>query len=370
MARAKKLPSGSWRCQVYSHSEPVKDSAGNFVYLENGKPKMKRIYQSFTCDDPSPVGRRKAEKMAADFAADKDLAKHQNKSVSDITLREAFERYISDRDSVLSPGTIREYTRSKNRDLKNLMDLKINEITQGDIQIEINREARTHSPKTIRNMHGFLVAVLKEYRPDFAINTKLPQKIPPDLYIPSDNDIQTLMDATSGTVMEIPVLLAAFGPMRRGEISALDSKDVERSVVHVRHAFVQDKNRNWVLKTTKSYAGVRDIEFHPAIMEKLQEFDGRIVKLTPDAITKRFARILKRYRLPHFRFHDLRHYAASIYHAMGIPDAYIMERGGWKNDNTLKNVYRHALDQEKKKNTEKANKHFEKIMQHEMQHNK
>ena len=47
--------------------------------------------------------------------------------------------------------------------------------------------------------------------------------------------------------------------------------------------------------------------------------------------------------LPDMRFHDLRHYQASILHALGVPDAYIMQRGGWKTDSTLKRVYRHAM---------------------------
>jgi integrase len=41
--------------------------------------------------------------------------------------------------------------------------------------------------------------------------------------------------------------------------------------------------------------------------------------------------------------HDLRHYAASILHAIGIPDQYIMSRGGWKTDHVMKRVYRDTL---------------------------
>ena len=59
MPTAKKLPSGSWRCQVYSHTEEV--------LQEDGTIKKKRIYKSFTCDDPTAKGRRKAEQMAADW---------------------------------------------------------------------------------------------------------------------------------------------------------------------------------------------------------------------------------------------------------------------------------------------------------------
>ncbi len=48
MPTAKKLPSGSWRCQVFSHYE--------YVNQDDGGVKKKRIYESFTCDDPSLPG--------------------------------------------------------------------------------------------------------------------------------------------------------------------------------------------------------------------------------------------------------------------------------------------------------------------------
>ena len=70
-----------------------------------------------------------------------------------------------------------------------------------------------------------------------------------------------------------------------------------------------------------------------------------------------------------FRFHDLRHYSASIMHAIGIPDQYIMARGGWKTDTVLKAVYRNVINDEQKKFTDKINSHFT-TMQHEMQHEK
>ena len=55
MAKAKKLPSGSWRCLVYSHSVPVLDAKGMPVLDAKGNPKEKRIYESFTSDDPTPI---------------------------------------------------------------------------------------------------------------------------------------------------------------------------------------------------------------------------------------------------------------------------------------------------------------------------
>lgn len=47
--------------------------------------------------------------------------------------------------------------------------------------------------------------------------------------------------------------------------------------------------------------------------------------------------------------HDFCHYYASMSHALGIPDSCIMDAGGWKTDNALKTVYRHAMDDQKRK---------------------
>ena len=46
-------------------------------------------------------------------------------------------------------------------------------------------------------------------------------------------------------------------------------------------------------------------------------------------------------------------------HAIGVPDAYIMERGGWGNDGTLKNVYRHAMEDQREKMSDMTNGHFD-----------
>lgn len=346
MATAKKLPSGSWRVQVYSHTEEQLQGDGHI--------KKKRIYKSFTCDDPSPKGKRQAEKEAAAWAVEKE----NHTSVSNKTLGEAMDEYIALRSAILSPATIREYKRSRQKDLQNLMNKKLSTITQDMIQKEINHEALSHSPKSVKNMHGLLSAVISTYRPDFSLHTKLPERVRPKLYVPSDDDITLLMETVKGTSLEIPVLLAAFGPMRRGEICALDSDHVSGNIVHVEYSMVLDNNNNWIIKRPKSYAGDRYISYPDFVINEISSKQGRIVELLPFQISNHFADILNKAGIPHFRFHDLRHYSASIQHALGIPDVYIMQRGGWGNDAVLKNVYRHAMEAQTEEMNKKANAYF------------
>lgn len=344
MATAKRLPSGSYRAQVFDY----KDDSG------------KRHYKSFTANT-----KKEAEYMAAEYALDKN----RRRGSINITYGQALDNYISSRSNVLSPSTIREYKRSRKIDLQQLMNVNVQDITQDLIQSAINQESISHAPKTVRNMHGLLSAVLRTYRPEFMINTSLPQRRPPKLYIPSDNEIKILIEKVKDEDMLIAILLAAFGPMRRSEICALESTDIKDGVIHVQHAMVIDQYNNWVIKDTKSYAGDRYIPIPDFITEKLNTKTGRIIRLMPSHVSDRFIDIQDASGLPHFRFHDLRHYSASIQHAMGIPDAYIMQRGGWGSDAVLKQVYRHALSDTAVKMNQIANQHFQN-MQHDMQHEK
>ncbi len=113
-----------------------------------------------------------------------------------------------------------------------------------------------------------------------------------------------------------------------------------------------------MIKQPKSYAGNRYIDYPDFVAKKWEGVTGRIVPLNPANISDRFQIILKHAGVPHFRFHDLRHYSASIQHALGIPDAYIMQRGGWSSDGVLKGVYRHALSNKTSEMSDVANHYF------------
>lgn len=356
MATAKKLPSGSWRCQVYSHTEES--------ILPDGSIKKKRIYQSFTSPDPTNRGKREAEALAAAWAMDKEK---KDLSKSNMTFKEALEQYIKERSEILSPATIRKYKSLQRNKFERIERIKLKDIDQNTVQNFINYHSATLSSKSIRDLNGLVTAVMKRFYPNTVLNTTLPKKEHTKLYIPSENDIQRLIAAVKDTEMELPVLLGAFGALRRGEISALTKTDFNGNVIHVSKTMAYSDTGEWIVKAPKSYSGDRFVTIPPSVADKFQKLPGNGIGLTPNKITSRFEHILRSAGIPHFRFHDLRHYNASIKHALGIPDAYIMKDGGWGNDRVLKEVYRHTFEETHKKMNDVAITHFE-TMQHEMQH--
>lgn len=121
-----------------------------------------------------------------------------------------------------------------------------------------------------------------------------PKRYAPKLYVPSDAEIEIIMKYVQDTPMEIPILLAAFGPMRRSEICALNSDHIKGNIVHVEFAMVMDEHKKWVIKKTKSYAGDREIEFPDFVIKKMEGVKGRIIQLFPSQVSDRFVDILKK----------------------------------------------------------------------------
>lgn len=339
---ATKLPSGSWRVQVF-------DGIG-----ADGK----RKYTSFTAS---------TEKEADLLALEYQLKKKNAGRPENLTIGEAIDRYIESKDAVLSPSTIREYKRIRKKNLQGIIDVKLNKITPILIQREINAESKTHSPKTVRNIHGLLTAAIKEYYPEMIINTTLPQKEKNYIYLPTEDEINLIIEHIAGTDMEIPVLLSALLGLRRSEICGLmwSDVDIKKKQITIRQAKVLSADEGYKIKDPKTYSGNRKLTIADILIPILsakKESDGYIIKISPNTITTKFAKILKKLNIQHFRFHDLRHYNASIMLALGIPDKYAMEIMGHATNNMLKTVYQHTMTEEKEKVTDKLNNHFNQII--------
>ena len=251
--------------------------------------------------------------------------------------------YISGKSHTLSPATIRGYESILRMMPEKLKMSEIGAITAWDVQTYMDKlTAEGKTPKTVRNYHGFISAVLATFAPETNLSTQLPQKAKNDEYTPSDDDVKQILSMSKGTPYEIPLRLACYG-LRRSEICALTPADLDGNRLTINKAKVLGKDREWYIKATKTTDSTRTILIDDDLADLIRE-TGTVYDGYPNRIYWFLQKCQDKIGIPNFPLHYLRHYYASTAHALGIPDAVIMESGGWKTDHVMKRVYRHAKD--------------------------
>lgn len=253
------------------------------------------------------------------------------------------ESYIKSKDKVLSPSTIKGYHSVLNSISDDFKKKPVSSITQADIQILINDFSVNHSPKTTRNLHGFISAILGQFRPNMVIRTTLPQRSVYEPYTPSEDDIRRILDACKDDPFyHIPFTLGTMG-LRRSEVCALTLDDIQGNTLTINKALVKDVNNQWIIKQTKTTAGTREIYIPDSLVKEIKEY-GKIFEGNPTSLLYGLNKYQDKLGIPRFRFHDLRHFMASYAHSKGMSDADIMSTGGWKSDYTMKSIYRHEMN--------------------------
>lgn len=279
-----------------------------------------------------------------------------------LSVEKAIEKYIETKAPVLSPSTIRGYNGIKSSRIDLIKNVKLADLTQEKVQRWVNDLSKNHSPKTVANAHGLLSAILREYRPSFALHTTLPQKIRPDIQIPSEADLKAIIEGAKGTKYELPIALAIWLGLRQSEIVGLTRDCIKGNTLHIKQAVVVG-NDGPTKKGTKTYSGKREIRMPQYIQDLIaaQPNSEYLVNMSGKAIYSGFSRICEKAGLPHYRFHDLRHANASVMLAIGVPDKYSMKRMGHATNNMLKTTYQHTIKEKEKEFDDKIDSEFEKL---------
>ncbi len=331
MAKAKKLPSGSWRIQVYDY----KDTDG----------KIHR--RSFTA-----ATKAEAEYMAADF-----VKNHKGKAKIEaerITVRKVLKRYI-ELSAMLSPSTISGIEKTERNAFPHLMDMDVTELTDEIVQEAINQEARRAkkrklgsviSAKTVKNEWGNISAALYAVC-KIRFNVRLPkvQRQHKDLPIP-----ELLFSILKGSSIELPCLLAMWLSFTMSEIRGFMCSSIRGGYIYVEQVIV-DVDGLPVLKTAaKTNSRVRKQAIPEYIMKLIEEsesykeyittgIDRPLIPLNHRQIYGRYKRLMSKHGI-FITFHDLRHMFASIMLTrLNIPEKVVQVEGGWATDSVMKSVY-------------------------------
>ena len=329
--KAKELPSGNWRVQIMVDGKRVSVTAPT---------EDEAIYEAAALK----TGRKEAKNVSP-------------------TIGKCIDDYIASKKNILSPTTIDGYERCKKNNLAELCDIHISDITQLDIQKHVNKLALTKSPKTISNAHGLLVAVLNVYRPEFQVRTTLPKQQKKIKHLP---DVRQVLKAIKGTEIELPCLLAMWCTLRMSEVRGIKKSDITGNCLIIHSTIVTVKGQHIEKNTTKTVESTREIRLPKYILnlvDSLPQDQEYITILSGQAISKRLDRLLAKNGIDDLSFHGLRHMNASIMVALGIPDKYAMERGGWSSDHVMKSVYQHTFSKEREAVDDKIDDFFNSIIE-------
>jgi len=336
MAKIEKLPSGSYRARVW--------------YREDGIKKSK----SFTAETA-----KEARILAAEFISGRESKQEENDY---LLLSDAMLQYIEAKAPVLSPSTVREYKTYPRLYLHALQKYNIYDITQADVQKAISKEAKNLSPKTIRNIHGFLSAVFRFFRPDFVLNTRLPQRDSSEIQIPTEDEVKALIAHVDGNEVKLPIMLAAYQGLRMSEILGLkwSCVDFDRRIIRIEEAKVINSDKEYESKKPKTVSGNRELKMVDAVYDELVRApreSAYVVNLRGNQIVNRYRRAQKVLKMD-YSFHELRHYACSVMIMLGIPNKYIAGILGHASENMVEKVYGHIMRDKTDNFFDKINEYY------------
>lgn len=233
-------------------------------------------------------------------------------------------------------------------------------------------------PNSVIHYHAVIHQALK-----YAMKTDLvSQNVAMKVDRPKKNDfqpvfldaeeLQKVFEALKGSKLELPVLVAAFYGLRRGEVVGLrwDAIDFERNTITIRHTvtstLIDGKEQIIAQDSAKTKSSMRTLPLVGSFKTYFEEvkaaqelnkevcgncynyqYDGYVFvdemgdRITPDYLTTAFPAFLKRHGFKRMRFHDLRHSCASLLLANGVPLKQIQEWLGHSDFSTTANIYAH-----------------------------
>jgi integrase len=187
----------------------------------------------------------------------------------------------------------------------------------------------------------------------------------------NEDKFNLLLDDVEGTNDEMPILLAGMCGLRRSEVFGLrwSDLDFDEEKISVNQVETYDKaKKEWVIKDKpKNQSSRRTFTIPSEIIPVFKRYkgiglvcsnDGQVVN--GGTFSHHFADLLKKHNLPHIRFHDLRHFNATMMLKYGVSDKEAARRLGHSTPNTLRKTYQHHLDEMDKLNADKLNNVYRK----------
>lgn len=291
------------------------------------------------------------------------------------TVGQFLERWLETVKASIRPRTFQSYEILVRRHITpELGSLRLDKLSAQHVQTLLSRESASGlSSQTVRHVRAILrIALNQAIKWGLVARNAASLAVPPKLERKrfrslSPEEARQLLDAARGDRLEAVYTVALSLGLRLGEILGLRWQDVDldggtltvnQAIYRMRGGLVTSEP-----KTERSRRclflpdGVRAaLKAHR--LRQLQErliagsrwqdtslvFTSTIgTPLDPRNLFRAFKALLRRAGLPGCRFHDLRHSAASLLLAQGVPMRAVMELLGHSSMSTTADIYSHVM---------------------------
>ncbi len=361
MASFKKLPNGTYQATISCG----RDANGKQIRKYVTKPTLK-------------------ECKAAAREIEMEIEENKLLAVSNMRFNSWVDKWLEMKKSHISQSTYVSYKMYVEKHYKPYFGrFKLDQINSLHVREFISKKIEDGlSNTTVRKLFFVLSDIfetaLKRKSPMDGLEAPKPIKYEPK--VPTQEEFNKIHEALKGTWDEMPLLLAAWCGLRQGEIFALKWNDIswKKGILTV------DENRaisenGYIDKSPKSQRGNRKISVPEYLLNLLKNHRKKhlleilkakkenkempkspyIFPMRPDSYSGRWSNLITEKKLPDIRFHDLRHYHATILYRAGIPDHYAAHRLG-HDIMVLKKLYQHLQLEDKKELDKKVVNLFEK----------
>ena len=230
------------------------------------------------------------------------------------------------------------------------------------------------SAKTVRLVHGILYqsleAAVKRRRIAYNVchDVTLPRIERKEMLTLTAEEAQQLLATAKGHRLEALLTLALTTGMRRGELLALQWKDIDwkDGSLQIRRSVSRYAGQGFKVSEPKTKQSRRKIVLPAFVLEALKEHRTRQLEeclqagpawenhglvfannygnfLNPSHLGIDFHKLLNKAKLPLVRFHDLRHTAASLLLKMKVSPKMVQEILGHSHIEMTLGIYSHVL---------------------------
>lgn len=192
----------------------------------------------------------------------------------------------------------------------------------------------------------------------------------------NEKELKELLKIAKSTKLYVPVFIASYTGMRRGEILGLtwDNVDLKNNVIKIEKTLSSTKN-GIVFTEPKTETSKRNIAISKDISQILKKVQVEQLKnkmrlgnlyqnnnlvcckdngdfINPKSFSRDFHNLLKANNFKIIRFHDLRHTHASLLVKLGVHPKEISNRLGHSDIQITMNIYSHIYEETDKETAE------------------